>query len=47
MPLEGSPSASKLPMNKQEIQDLVCILKTLTDGIEIPAKPATSGPCVN
>ncbi|MES2262397.1 MAG: cytochrome c peroxidase [Pseudomonadota bacterium] len=47
MPLDGRPARSKTPMNDKEVADLVCFLKTLNDGFEIPAKAPVSGACVN
>lgn len=47
MPLDGRAAASQPPMSEQDIADLVCFLKTLTDGfVETPGKPAASQPCV-
>ena len=47
MPLDGRPANSGLPMNQQAVADLICFLKTLTDGFEIPARAPASGTCVN
>lgn len=48
MPLDGRAAASRPPMSEQDIADLVCFLKTLTDGfVEPPGKAAASGPCVS
>lgn len=46
MPMDGRSAGSTPPMSEQNIADLMCFLKTLTDGYEIPAKPLTTGPCV-
>jgi cytochrome c peroxidase len=47
MPLDGRPATSITPMNEPEIADLICFLKTLTDGFDVLAKPPVSGVCVN
>jgi len=47
MPLDGRKPGSANPMTEADIGDLVCFLKTLTDGYQAPATPPTSGACVN
>ncbi|ACY31261.1 cytochrome-c peroxidase [Comamonas thiooxydans] len=49
MPLDGRAAASKPPMSEQDIADLICFLKTLTDGFDEAAdkKQPASGACVN
>jgi cytochrome c peroxidase len=47
MPLDGRAAHSKPPMSEQNIADLLCFLNTLTDGDQPPAKPPTSGQCVD
>lgn len=46
MPQDGRPAHSKPPMSEQDIADLQCFLKTLTDGYQPPADAPTSGPCI-
>lgn len=47
MPLDGRAPASAPPMSEQDIADLVCFLKTLTDGfVEPSGKPAAAQSCV-
>ncbi len=46
MPLDGRAAGSANPMSEQELQDLICFLKTLDDGYQPPATPPTSGPCL-
>ncbi|CAE6867707.1 hypothetical protein R69746_08205 [Paraburkholderia aspalathi] len=41
------PIHSTPQLTQQDISDLVCFLKTLTDGYQPPATPPTSGSCVN
>ena len=46
MPMDGRAAHSKPPMTEQQIADLICFLKTLTDGYKPPATPpANSQPC--
>jgi len=47
MPLDGRAADSANPMSEQDIQDLVCFLKTLDDGYRPPATSPTAGACVN
>jgi cytochrome c peroxidase len=47
MPLDGRAAGSANPMSEQDVQDLICFLKTLDDGYQPPATPPTSGACVN
>ena len=47
LPLDGRAPGSTPPMSEQNIADLLCFLKTLTDGYTPPATPPTSGPCIN
>jgi cytochrome c peroxidase len=47
MPLDGRKPGSASPLTEQNIADLLCFLDTLTDDYQPPAKPRTSGPCVN
>jgi cytochrome c peroxidase len=44
MPLDGRAAGSKPPLTDAEITDLVCFLKTLTDGYQ-PASQPTTGTC--
>jgi cytochrome c peroxidase len=44
MPLDGRAAGSKPPLTDAEITDLVCFLKTLTDGYQ-PASRPTTGTC--
>lgn len=46
MPLDGRKAGSAPPMTDGDVADLVCFLKTLTDGYQ-PSTQATSGPCTN
>jgi cytochrome c peroxidase len=46
MPQDGRPAHSKPPMSEQDMEDLQCFLKTLTDGYQPPADAPTSGPCI-
>ncbi|HEY0464426.1 MAG TPA: hypothetical protein VGC79_09470, partial [Polyangiaceae bacterium] len=47
MQLDGRKAGSAPPLTEQNISDLLCFLDTLTDDYHPPAKPKTSGPCVN
>ena len=47
LPLDGRKPGSANPMSEGQIADLVCFLKTLTDGYQAPAQAPTSGPCTN
>jgi cytochrome c peroxidase len=47
MPLDGRAAGSTPPMSEQDIADLLCFLKTLTDGYVPPKTQPTSGACVN
>lgn len=47
MPLDGRKAGSAAPLTEQNISDLLCFLDTLTDDYHPPAKPKTSGPCVD
>lgn len=47
LPLDGRAPGTTPPMTEQDIADLICFLKTLTDGYTPPATPPTSGPCVD
>jgi len=38
---------SQPQLTQQNIADLVCFLKTLNDGYQVPAQAPTSGPCVD
>jgi cytochrome c peroxidase len=46
LPLDGRAPGSAPPMSEADIADLVCFLKTLTDGYK-PSPGAPSGACVN
>ena len=46
MPLDGRPAGSKAPMSEQDMADLICFLKTLTDDYLPPPTPP-SGACVD
>jgi cytochrome c peroxidase len=46
LPLDGRAAGSKPPMTDAQISDLICFLKTLTDGYQPSTQPA-SGPCVD
>jgi len=46
MPLDGRKPGSTPPLTEGDIADLVCFLKTLTDGYQASSQPA-SGPCTN
>jgi cytochrome c peroxidase len=46
LPLDGRAPGSKPPMTDAQIADLVCFLKTLTDGYQPSTQPA-SGPCTD
>jgi cytochrome c peroxidase len=42
LPLDGRPAGSQPPMTEQEVSDLVCFLRTLTDDYR-PGTPPASG----
>jgi len=44
MPLDGRPAGSRPPLTDAQVADLICFLKTLTDGYQPSAQP-TSGAC--
>jgi cytochrome c peroxidase len=46
MPLDGRPAGSKTPLTDAQVADLICFLKTLTDGYQ-PSTQAKSGACVD
>jgi cytochrome c peroxidase len=46
MPLDGRKAGSTPPMTDADISDLVCFLKTLTDGYQPSSQPST-GACTN
>ena len=46
LPLDGRAAGSKPPMTEAQIADLVCFLKTLTDGYQPSAQPG-AGACVD
>lgn len=46
LPLDGRAPGSKPPMTEAQIADLICFLKTLSDGYQPSTQPA-SGPCVD
>ncbi|HEX8786691.1 MAG TPA: cytochrome c peroxidase [Telluria sp.] len=46
LPLDGRAPGSKPPMTDAQIADLICFLKTLTDGYQ-PSTQPTSGACVD
>ena len=46
MPLDGRARGAKPPLGERDVQDLICFLETLTDGYQPPAKPPTTGRCV-
>ena len=45
LPLDGRAAGSTPPMSEQNIADLTCFLKTLTDNYTPTAAVPTSGPC--
>jgi cytochrome c peroxidase len=45
LPLDGRKPGSKPPMSDAQISDLICFLKTLTDGYQ-PSTQARTGACV-
>ncbi len=47
MPMDGRAAGTANPMSEQDVQDLICFLKTLDDGYKPPAAAPTSGACVN
>ncbi|MEI9937370.1 MAG: cytochrome c peroxidase [Pseudomonadota bacterium] len=47
MPLDGRKAGSAPALSEQNIADLLCFLDTLNDDYQPPAKPKTSGPCVD
>ncbi|MDC8786085.1 cytochrome-c peroxidase [Roseateles koreensis] len=47
MPQDGRKAGSKPPLSEQNIADLLCFLKTLTDDYVAPASEPSTGPCVN
>ena len=46
LPLDGRAPGSRPPMSDADIADLICFLKTLTDGYKPSSQPA-SGACAN
>jgi len=46
MPLDGRKAGSTPPMTDADVGDLICFLKTLTDGYQ-PASQPTTGACTN
>ena len=44
LPLDGRPAGGAPPMTEQEVRDLVCFLRTLTDEDQAAAAPL-SGSC--
>jgi len=46
LPLDGRKAGSTPPMTEAQIGDLICFLKTLTDGYQ-PSTQPTSGACVD
>ncbi|WP_296002655.1 cytochrome c peroxidase [Rugamonas sp.] len=46
MPLDGRKAGSTPPMTDADVGDLICFLKTLTDGYQPSSQPAT-GACAN
>lgn len=46
LPMDGRAPGSAPPMSENDIADLICFLKTLTDGYQ-PSSAATSGTCSN
>jgi cytochrome c peroxidase len=46
MPMDGRAAHSAPPMSEQNVTDLICFLKTLSDGYQPTDKAPTSGPCV-
>jgi cytochrome c peroxidase len=46
LPLDGRAAGSKPPMTEAQIADLICFLKTLSDGYQPSTQPA-SGACVD
>jgi cytochrome c peroxidase len=47
MPLDRRAPGAAPPMSEQEVGDLICFLKTLTDDFVPPAKEPATGPCVH
>ncbi|VTU40266.1 cytochrome-c peroxidase [Variovorax sp. PBL-E5] len=46
LPMDGRAAHSTPPMSEQDITDLICFLKTLTDGYKPPATAPTSDACI-
>lgn len=47
IPLDGRAAGSAPPMTEQNIADLICFLKTLTDDYTPPKQTEATGPCVD
>jgi cytochrome c peroxidase len=46
LPLDGRAAGTKPPLSDVQIADLICFMKTLTDGYQPSSQPA-SGPCTD
>ena len=47
LPLDGRPAHSAPPMSEQNISDLICFLRVLTDADQKPASPAPAAGCTD
>ncbi len=45
LPLDGRAAGSEPPMTEQQVQDLICFLRTLTDADQAPATALSPGAC--
>jgi cytochrome c peroxidase len=42
LPLDGRAAGSEPPMTEQQVEDLICFLRTLTDEDQLAAQPASA-----
>jgi cytochrome c peroxidase len=47
LPLDGRSAHSTPPMSEQDIADLICFLRTLTDADQQAAAPVAAGACTD